>query len=579
MFGLTRKGLLLVVLALLLLAGGGWFYSQRVTTVDLAAYVPESAIGYLEINDWTELADDLAGTRAWQDLAPAYGLWDKWPYLGEAATIIRATGLGRDEWVVLARAQLALVVTSLELRGEEVKPRLALIAETHTSPAKLERLIGSWMPQIASALFSEAQAEASEYAGIPVSIYRGKVEGGGEDRRLFSARIGSEWILSNHTEAIEAAIDARQGRAPNMAGNFYLQQARPVVGGEMFGFVSGKGVTRLAQFGAHLAGRELLGESQLGEALQALLVDLSGQLAHGIGYGLSFDDRGSVDRYVWFLQPQLVDQLRAAIRVREGKSRLLETVPASAEDLTIIGIADAETTYGAIEQVISSRLGAAESFLFRRFVLGAREALLGLGEGETATGAFGDELASIDLGPGGDEQVWMIEARDRDRLQQIIERYLTRRGASIRREAAGGAEILVSSDERRGAAAFVSDFLALGSRRGLVSLLAEGEKLTATAAYRGAPKVEQPAPVVSYTNVGEETGRMMEVMRRILPRSAPARQGDPDLSRLPLSVSRWTIDERGVVVEARGVMGSLPFIFNLFNGDGERAEPGSAGVR
>ena len=103
---------------------------------------------------------------------------------------------------------------------------------------------------------------------------------------------------------------------------------------------------------------------------------------------------------------------------------------------------------------------------------------------------------------------------------------------------------------------FMSDFLALGSRRGLVSLLAEGERLTATEAYRGAPRLEHPAPVVSYTNVGEETGRMMEVMRRILPRSDTARRGDPDLSRLPLSVSRWTIDERGVVVEARGAMRS-----------------------
>jgi hypothetical protein len=46
-----NKIILISSLVILLIAAGGWLYSQRVKRIVIASYVPESALGYLEINE------------------------------------------------------------------------------------------------------------------------------------------------------------------------------------------------------------------------------------------------------------------------------------------------------------------------------------------------------------------------------------------------------------------------------------------------------------------------------------------------------------------------------------------------
>ena len=161
-----------VVLTLLLAAIALWLYFQRVTRIDLAARVPATAIGYVEVNDWPAAVDKLTATSAWTELAPAFGLWDRWRYVGRFAWLIRATGIGANEAVIASRSQFAVIVTSLEVRGDEVKPRVALIAETHSSSSRLAEVINVRLRQIAVRAFVEPIEERSEYAGIPAGSRR-----------------------------------------------------------------------------------------------------------------------------------------------------------------------------------------------------------------------------------------------------------------------------------------------------------------------------------------------------------------------------------------------------------------------
>ncbi|MBO0723261.1 MAG: hypothetical protein J2P41_20730, partial [Blastocatellia bacterium] len=134
MLKFSRKKIVLALsLALIIIiAIGIWLYSRRLEHVVIATYVPQSALAYLEVNDWPRLLDRFTATQAWKRLAPAYGIDGRLDYIGKAGWLASITGVG--EAALLARAQVAIVLSGLEVRGEEVRPRLALIAETHSSP-------------------------------------------------------------------------------------------------------------------------------------------------------------------------------------------------------------------------------------------------------------------------------------------------------------------------------------------------------------------------------------------------------------------------------------------------------------
>ena len=107
-FRFSRKRLILASLILLLLAAGGWIYARRPKPAVMASYVPETALGYIEINNWPQLIDNLTSTEDWRELAPAYGVPDGVDYIGKIGIwpfgdwIARMTG--RGEAAMLARS-------------------------------------------------------------------------------------------------------------------------------------------------------------------------------------------------------------------------------------------------------------------------------------------------------------------------------------------------------------------------------------------------------------------------------------------------------------------------------------------
>src|SRR5262245_19078051 len=82
-FRSSHKRLILALLIILPLAVGGWIYARRPKPVVMASYAPETALGYLEINDWPHLIDNLTSTEAWRELAPAYGIPKELDYFGK----------------------------------------------------------------------------------------------------------------------------------------------------------------------------------------------------------------------------------------------------------------------------------------------------------------------------------------------------------------------------------------------------------------------------------------------------------------------------------------------------------------
>jgi hypothetical protein len=559
----SRKQLLIILPVVLLLAAGIWYYVRRPQPVVMASYVPESALGYVEVNDWPQLVRLFTATNAWQRLAPAYGIADKLNYAGQLGGLARFAG---GEAAVLGRAQFALVVTSLEARGEEIKPRWALLAETHSRASSLRAVIERRAPELAQSIFGPTVKETADYNGVAITIYRAP----NTDRRLLSAQIEGEWLLANHTEALQACIDARQGRAPALANNSYLQTARPLVGGnaQIFGYVTPSGVARLLRFGAFLMAGGAVSKAVLAGAMGEVLTDFSTRAANGIAYGASFENSAVIDRYALLFNPDLVASLKPVVKINTSEPRSLNFVPALAEDVTIINVENPTKTLDGIEAVIAARVGAGQSFLLHQFLLGAREVFFGLQADKTAAAAIGDEIASFGLSDEYEDRVWLIAARDRESLLNAAKKFPGLTNMDVR-ESYKGAELLGAGDGTRSGAAFVGDFLALGRRAALRRFL---DAQSGNQVLRNAPhfvaayKTAQPAAILSFSAVKEEADEMMLGLAQLLRSAVKAQAGQAQLEQLPLAVSATSLNEQGVMIEARSPFGNFPFFISIVAG-------------
>src|SRR5262245_6797134 len=546
----------------------------------MATYVPETALGYLEINDWPRLVDNLTSTEAWRELAPAYGVPQELHYFGNLGLWPFGDWIawmtGRGEAAMLARSQFALVITGLEVRGEQVKPRIALIAETHSDAGSLREVAEKRLPQFAERAFGRFVKEGGEYAGIPFEIWRA----GDSEKQLLTAQIGGELILANHPEPLRDCIDARLGRAPSMVNNFHLRNSRPLVeppggGGAMFGFVTGEGVTRMLRFWAFLVSGDMLSKAAVAGAMGDVFTDLSAGATDGIAYGASFENGAVVDRYMLLFKPDLADALRAAVKPA-GPQRpnasaqrvpeIMEVIPAEARDVTLIGVENPIKALDGIEAAIAARVGAAQSFLLHQFIIGARDIFLGIKENDKTDGVIGDEIANFNMTGEGKDRVWLVSQRNEAFVKTLIERVFTARGATLLRETYKGREIFRSSEARHGSAVIVGDFLALGARERLTQLIdahQSGRSFNNSPQLAAANKITQPAAVKSFTSAKEETGEMLSTIARWTGR-APSRPSA--LDRLQLATSATTLNDRGVRVESHSPFGNLPFFISLADG-------------
>jgi hypothetical protein len=571
----SSKKTILSLFVIFLIAIGIWLYSRRVQPIAIASYVPQSALGYLEINDWPELLGRLTETEAWHQLAPAYGIDGRLDYLGRAGWLASLTGVG--EPALLARTQFAIVLSGLEVSGEEVRPRLALIGETHSDADDLREVIAKRLPELARRVYGREVKETGEYGGVPVISFVGKDPG----RRIYSAQIESGVIVANHPETLRACIDTRLGRSPSMANNFYLANARPIVRPEsdILGFITGEGVTRLLGFGAFILSNNALRSAGITEVLNEVLSDLSARTSDGIAYGASFEKGGVVDRYSLLFKPELVESLRRVIKVNSTEPQALNFIPSRVNDVTIFNVENPDQTLDGIEAAVSARIGVGHGFLLHQFMLGARGALLGIKSSGSLQTAIGNEIASINLTREQQNRVWLVAMRDRRQVMKIVERYLSlpAEGAAsgLTRENYAGHELINSNDAKKGAAAILrkggeggegGDFVALGRRAQLILLidtLRGGQNLKAAYRSAAAGGTTERGALLGFSSVKSETGEMMAALARLMDGRGNPQATKSALDQLPFAASATSLDDLGFYTESHSPLGNFPYLVSL----------------
>jgi hypothetical protein len=450
---------------------------------------------------------------------------------------------------------------------------MALIVETRSDPDSLREVAEKRLPRLAERAFGRFVKESGEYAGIPFTSW----SAGESEKQLLSAQIESELILANHPEPLRSCIDTRLERAPSMVNNFHLRNSRPLVepdGGEsaMFGFVSGEGVTRMLRFWAFLVSGDTLSKAAVAGAMGEVFTDFSSRATDGIAYSANFENGAVVDRYMLIFKPDLADAVKAAVKParqgapNDGARRVLDMIPAEARDVTLIGVENPIKALDGVEAAIASRVGAAQSFLLRQFIIHALDFFLGIKENEKTDGAIGDEIANFNMTGEAKDRVWLISQRNEAFVKTLIERVFTARGATLLRETYKGREIFGSSEARHGAAVIIGDFLALGARERLTQLIdshQSGRSFNNSPQLAAAHKTRGPAAFKSFTSAKEETGEMLSTIARWTGR-APSRPSA--LDRLQFATSATAFNNRGVYVESHSPFGNFPFFISLADG-------------
>ena len=545
-------------------------------------YIPANALAFVEINSLADVVDGITNTKAWRELAPVLGLSSQLRQVGLVTDLIGRTGLGPDEAVVAGRAQYAVAITGIESKAGEteegayihLKPNFALIVETHAKPETASRLVSERASLIAQKLYGESVVEhTDDYRGSTLLVFQGPEAA----RQLLVSTHGSVILVANQADAMKSCLDTIAGRAAGLAEDPTLKQMGPEMGRDpsVFAYVTSGGIEKIVELSPVLiAGRDAEPES-IG-LFADLIEHLSKQAGAGLLYASKFEADGVTERYVTVLRPQIAEALTQPLKPAAADFASLGMIPRSVESLTVLSVERAGELPEHILKQLSPAIDLVAGVALREFVIGFRKQY-GLEPSDSVGDSIGNEIAVVNFG-SGQPRVMLIRVNDRARLTPLVNKYLTRKGASVTTEQNDGIEIFVASNDDRRAVAYAGDFLVLGTRDQIsmiVTTYAKRDGIDGDQRLKqGLSSVTGTAPIISYRPRSEDAGKLLlavsKLMRvtdgsqELLDRDA-ARKA---LDRLPPSITFTEFRSYGVYIETHSAVGNLGSIASLI-GTGE----------
>jgi hypothetical protein len=216
---MTRSRIALLTFAALLVLLCFWLWLNRPLRVEMTAYAPADALVYIEANDLPNIATALTTTTSARALLAAAALDPETQHLNSWATFAARTGIGSAEAVVLARAQIAVVLLGFEeaaasatdtvLANPVIKPRVAVIVESHTGERRVRSAVGKLVGDFAKQAYGSPQLTTRESGDVHWQTWTHP----GEERQIVAATTGTIAVIGNDERAVEACLRRQAWRA------------------------------------------------------------------------------------------------------------------------------------------------------------------------------------------------------------------------------------------------------------------------------------------------------------------------------------------------------------------------------
>ena len=563
-----RRGFrLLLILAGLLLLAVTWLWWNRPQAVNLAGYAPADTLVYLEANDLAEILSGLTSTDAWRELAAPAGVRRDFGSLSRLSRLAARTGVGSAETVVLARAQVAVVVLGFEtVRDSElaptVKPRLVIIAETHTSEgrtrAAVEKLVGGF----ARSAFGKTEFEQSSRDGMTVLVWS---QAGGS--RKIHAAVADGFVAAGTDEAaVRSCLAVRRGEQGSLADDPQLALMRARVGAQdalAFGFVPAGAVPKLSEIATLFFAGRLSREASEQSAIATILPQLTGKLISGAAWSSRIADATVEDRYFVSLPDDVSTRLAAALEAPPAQSHDASSLlPADVHQLSRYSFSEPAESWRGLNAVISSHLDFTLAPLAGRFLDTSLQSF-GVDSPRELLRAVGPEITTARLDKEGERLLLIARIRDEGALRALLRQ---RFGSAAQPSRVGEAEMFSSADDEKGAAAFAAGHFLTGDAEGVRRCLqarATGQTADSLEAFRRAARAVPagaPAQVLTFADDREYALGFLTLVAR--QRGARQGTGDPSaLARaaagLPYSVAETRVTPDGFERRTRSAFGQI----------------------
>ena len=544
----------------------------------MEGYAPADALAFVEIDSLADLVDGFTSTRAWRELGPVLGLSSQLKQVGLVADLIGRSGLGPDEAVLAGRAQLAIAITGLDSEAGEtdegpylhLKPRFAVIIETHMKPDSATRLVRQRAPIVAQRIYGESVTQVSEdYHGSQLLIFSGAAP----RRQLVVSAVGSVIAMGNNIESVKACFDSTAGRTTSLVADPTIEQMKSEVGSEpvIFGYLSPKGIQKLLELSpALISGRA--SDSEAASLIADLVEHLSKQAVSGLLYSLTFEAGGVTEKYLTVLKPQVAEALAEPLKPAPGAGfESLSLVPRDVESVTLLNVERAGELPERVLKRVSPTLDVVAGVALRQFAISFRRQY-GLEPTDSIGDATGNEIAWVNFGED-QPRAMLIRVQDKSRLLPAVTKYLVRKGTSVARDQHNGTEILFSPEDSRRAAAFVGDFLVLGTRDQLATII---DTASAHLGIDGDDSLKlilktRPATgtVISYRPRVESAGKLLLAISQLMrvtdgsPELLDVDKARKALNRLPRSTSSTEFRKYGAYTESHSAVGNLSLVSEI----------------
>jgi hypothetical protein len=557
---MKRSGRLLVVTMLLCGVIAAWLFWVNPKNVDMAAYAPADSLLYLEANRPSEILDAISTTEAWRGIsnargAPALGAKTRW-----LQGVMRWTGVGPIRTVILARSQVAVVVSELRTAEEgdalKVRPEGALIIETHTAESRIRPVVEESLKALAEKTYDRPTERRTRLDGVEFIEWVAPKE----SRQIVSAIFGSLVVIGTSQHVVQQCLAVAQGRASPLNRDPELVAMRTRLEANRtltFGYVPPGNSAKLLAVSIPI----LLGRAPGDSEFQRLITNGAMKVFGSVGWSSSRFSTGIEDRYLINLEPAVVDRLKPTF-ISDGSNSHV-ALP-NVYSVTTYNFTNPAATWQALKTAVSSQVDALSTIVFSSIL---KSALLsyGIDQPEAFLGAVGGEILTVRLDENSERSILIARVHDRPTLRQLFLRTMK---ASPRQPGVDHSEFLEDVEQEL-AVSLGDEFVVSGPtidvRRYLefnaTNTTMDSQSLRRMTFFASSPSA---ANVVTYTNDSDRVRRFASTIAASKDAGVvSSERTEAAIALLPYSVTETTLGERGIERINRSPLGQFSSIVPL----------------
>jgi hypothetical protein len=477
----------------------GWLLWVKPKQVDMAQYAPADSIIYLESNHPLDIAQTIAGTDVWKGLDKLAGYKDTSRRSDWLQRFVGWTGIGPAQSVILARAQLAIVVTQLGTREEgdtlRIRPEGAAIIETHTAESRIRSPAEQALEALAKMTYRDPTLRRTTIDGVEFIEWISP-EGG---RQIVAAILGSLIIVGNSEAAVQKCLDVTLHRRPSLQQDSELQRTRVQLVRDQsltFGYAPAGNSARLLSVAVPLMLGRAAGDSQF----ERLITSSAPKVLGSVGWSSNPYMNGVEDHYLISLQATIVARLKPSFDPGKVNPQVQRLMPADLHSVTYYKFGSPVAAWQNLKTAISSQIDTLSAIVFSSLLKSALLAY-GIQEPEKFLAAVSGDVLTMRLDEGGERALLIARVRDSASLRELLIGKMLKNVRSVR---VGDAEILENSDAEM-AVGFINEYVVLGhpldvrrcADNAIANVGLSNDKLRKITFFT---PLSTPANIVTYTN-------------------------------------------------------------------------------